>query len=108
MTKYTVRSKSKQKRKTIKLSNTAKKVINSYKSIKNIKIVKTLYGMKAFNTFAKLSFPNNEDERKKWAEQFSTSKKESAVFFSYKRGNKSGFKIIMGYGDNTSVLGEEH
>jgi hypothetical protein len=107
MTKYTIR-RSNPKRKTLKLANSAKDVLNSYKANKTIKINKILYGTKAFDTFAKLSFPNDEGEMKKWAKQFSSSKKKSAVFFSYTRGKKSGFKIIMGFGRDTSVLGEEH
>lgn len=107
---YTARQTKYFKNKTVKrtkLSPNAKKVVDQYRQ--KYTISKILYGKKAFDAAVQFLFPNSPQEAEKWGSQFSTSKRSSSVFFIAK--NKSGsvvvMKLIMGRGNDLSVIGEK-
>jgi hypothetical protein len=107
---YTIRQTKYLKNKTVKrtkLSPDAKKVVDQYRQ--KYTISKILYGKNAFDAAAHILFPNSSQEAKKWGSLFSTSKRNSSVFFIAKKKGGSGIvmKLIMGRGNDLSVIGEK-
>jgi hypothetical protein len=107
---YTLRRTRHIKNKTVKrtkISPGAKKLVDQYRQ--KYTISKILYGKKAFDAAAQILFPNSPQEAEKWGSQFSSSKKSSSVFFiaKKKRGSGTVMKLIMGRGNDLSIIGEK-
>ena len=77
----------------------AQRIMNDYQGY----IIKKFHGKDALDKAKKIFFEDKK-EAQKWSNQWSNYQKSKAVLFFYEKGNKVGFKFIIG----DSVLGEKY
>jgi hypothetical protein len=87
-------------------------IYNQYKSDPKVSIYKLIKGKKGFDTAIEMLFGDDVSGGKEYAARFSAQQKKSSIFFIYKRklikNYKIGVKLIVGSGENESVVGEEY
>jgi len=87
-------------------------IYNDYKSDPKVTIYKLMKGKRAFNTTVEMLFEDDVSGGERWEAQFSETQKKNALCFIYKRKlikkYKVGVKLIIGTGDNRSVVGQEY
>jgi hypothetical protein len=88
------------------------RIYNEYKSNPKVTIYKLIKGKKGFDTAVEMLFSNDVSGGKEWSKNWSADEKRKAIFFIYKRKlvskYKIGIKLIIGKGENASVIGEEY
>lgn len=104
-------------RKAKKSSNRTRKVhpecgnlLKQYKSTPKLKVVLTVYGIKAVSAAQQLLFRSSA-EAEKWAKLWSAAEQKKAMLFVFvrklKKNSVLGFKFCSPKGGDFSVVGEE-
>ena len=91
----------------VRLTNTAKEIINKMKNDDRITIVKKYHGQKAMNLIKKVFFGNDTKKANKWSKYWTKKEIDSSLLIAYKYRNKYIARFIIGEGKRMSVLGQK-